>query len=203
MSHRHKHLALTQLPEPHIVLHDRVAARVAVLVAQPLEDPLGRVALLPAFRLVAFQDLVDGSGPGIQLGPTHRLLPPIARRHRVPQHLPHRLASQSELLGRLALAHLVDDDRSPHSRIQLHCVHLSGVPQNISLWECSMEPVSWRPGFAPPATPLTRHLLVYFRSGAYTNIYTLSHTIAGIDPKRVGVRSGASNGVRSLKRTKR
>jgi hypothetical protein len=30
-----------------------------------------------------------------------------------------------------------------------------------------MEPVSWRPGFAPPATPLTRPLLVYFRSGAY------------------------------------
>jgi hypothetical protein len=31
-----------------------------------------------------------------------------------------------------------------------------------------MEPVSWRLGFAPPATPLTRRLLVYFRSGAYT-----------------------------------
>ena len=30
-----------------------------------------------------------------------------------------------------------------------------------------MEPVSWRPAFAPPATPLTRRLLVYFRSGAY------------------------------------
>jgi hypothetical protein len=32
-----------------------------------------------------------------------------------------------------------------------------------------MEPVSWRLGFAPPATPLKRRLLVYFRSGAYTN----------------------------------
>jgi hypothetical protein len=31
-----------------------------------------------------------------------------------------------------------------------------------------MEPVSWRPRFAPPATPLTRRLLLYFRSGAYT-----------------------------------
>jgi hypothetical protein len=30
-----------------------------------------------------------------------------------------------------------------------------------------MEPVSWRLGFAPPASPLTRRLLVYFRSGAY------------------------------------
>ncbi|HLW86678.1 MAG TPA: hypothetical protein VKR60_15785, partial [Candidatus Sulfotelmatobacter sp.] len=32
-----------------------------------------------------------------------------------------------------------------------------------------MEPASWRLGFAPPATPLTRRLLVYFRSGAYTS----------------------------------
>ena len=107
--------------------------------------------------------------PGVQLRPAHRLLPPVARRHRVPQHLPHRLASQPELPGRLAFAHLVDDDRSPNPRIQLHCVHLSGVPQNISLWECSMEPVSWRSSFAPPATPLTRRLLVYFGSGAYTH----------------------------------
>ncbi len=106
-------------------------------------------------------------------GPARRLLPPIARRHRIAQHLPHRLASQPELLGRLAFAHLVDDDRSPNPRIQLHCVHLSGVPQNISLWECSMEPVSRRSGFAPPATPLTRRLLVYFRSGAYKRSQTI------------------------------
>jgi DNA-binding transcriptional regulator YiaG len=31
-----------------------------------------------------------------------------------------------------------------------------------------MEPVSRRPGFAPPETPLTRRLLVYFASGAYS-----------------------------------
>jgi len=30
-----------------------------------------------------------------------------------------------------------------------------------------MEPVFWRSGFAPPATPLTQRLLVYFASGAY------------------------------------
>jgi hypothetical protein len=35
-----------------------------------------------------------------------------------------------------------------------------------------MEPVSWRPGFAPPATPLTRRLLVYFRSGAYIKSFS-------------------------------
>ncbi len=88
-----------------------------MLVAQPLEDPLGGVTLLLAFRLVVFQDLVDDPDPGVQLGPAHRLLPPVARWHRVPQHLPHRLASQPELLGRLAFTHLVDDDRSPHPRV--------------------------------------------------------------------------------------
>jgi hypothetical protein len=31
--------------------------------------------------------------------------------------------------------------------------------------------VSWRSGFAPPATPLARRLLVYFRSGAYKYLY--------------------------------
>ena len=31
-----------------------------------------------------------------------------------------------------------------------------------------MEPVSRWSGFAPPATPFTRRLLVYFPSGAYT-----------------------------------
>jgi hypothetical protein len=41
--------------------------------------------------------------------------------------------------------------------------------QATLIWKCSMEPVSWRPGFAPPATPLTRRLLVYFRSGAYSS----------------------------------
>jgi hypothetical protein len=59
MRERHEHLALAQLPEPHVVLYDRIAARVPVLVGQPLRDPLGGVALLPAFRLVVLQDLVD------------------------------------------------------------------------------------------------------------------------------------------------
>jgi hypothetical protein len=39
------------------------------------------------------------------------------------------------------------------------------------LWKCLMEPVFRRSGFAPPQTPLTRRLLVYFPSGAYTRAY--------------------------------
>jgi len=99
-----------------------------VLVAQPFEDPLGRVPLLLPPRVVVFQNLVDGSDLGVQLGPARWLLPPVAGRDRIPQHLPYGLASEPELAGRLALAHLVDDHRSPNPRIQLHCVHLSGVP---------------------------------------------------------------------------
>ena len=43
---RHEDLGLALLPGPDRVLDDRQAALVAVLVAQPLEDPLGRVPLL-------------------------------------------------------------------------------------------------------------------------------------------------------------
>ena len=85
--------------------------------AQPLEDPLGGVALLLAFRLICFQDLVDAPDPGTQLGPAHGLQSPVARWHRVPHHLPHCLASQSELPGHLAFTHLLDDDRSPYPRV--------------------------------------------------------------------------------------
>src|SRR5262249_27983422 len=86
-------------------------------------------------------DLIDGAHPGVQLRPAHGLLSTVAGRSRVTQHLPHRLASQPELLGCLALTHLIDNNCSSHPRIQFHCVHLSGVPQNKTLWECSMDPV--------------------------------------------------------------
>jgi hypothetical protein len=69
------------------------------MIAQPLEDPLGRVALFFAAGLVVFQDLVDGSDPGVQLGPACGLLPPVARWHCVPQHFPHLLASQPNSLA--------------------------------------------------------------------------------------------------------
>jgi hypothetical protein len=38
-----------------------------------------------------------------------------------------------------------------------------------------MEPVSWWSTFGPPATSLTRRLLVYFRSGAYIYSHVLPH----------------------------
>jgi hypothetical protein len=192
MRERHEHFPLTQLPEPHVVLHDRIAARVGVLVAQPLEDALGGVTLLLAFRLVLFQDLIDGADPGVQFRPARRLLPPIAWRHRIPQHLADRVTSQPELPGRLAFTHFVDDDRSPNTRIQLHCVHLSGVPQNISLWECSMEPVFDGLVLLRRKTPLTRRLLVYSRSGAYRTKFSLESSGAVVRSSSRSARGNAS-----------
>ena len=46
MSQRHEGLTATRACNPDVVLHNCVAAAIAVLVAQTLEDPLGRVPLL-------------------------------------------------------------------------------------------------------------------------------------------------------------
>ena len=53
-----------------IVFHDRVAAREPVLVVQPLEDPMCRVALLARYiRIrVRLKDRIDDAGEPVQLG---------------------------------------------------------------------------------------------------------------------------------------
>jgi hypothetical protein len=88
-----------------------------VLVAQPLEDPLGRVTLFLAFRLVLFQDLVDGSKPGPQLGPAHRLLPLVAGRRR-----PFMDGAQQPLQKELSVARL----DKPAAYQGLHIQHCDG-----------------------------------------------------------------------------
>ena len=52
----------------YIVLDDGVSAAEAVLVSEPLEDALGRVALLLRDLMVIFQELVDDAGEGLSLG---------------------------------------------------------------------------------------------------------------------------------------
>jgi hypothetical protein len=59
---RHEHLPHPGAPLAHVVLHDGVAAGEAVLGAQPLVDPLGRVPLLGRRRAVVVQDPVDDGG---------------------------------------------------------------------------------------------------------------------------------------------
>ena len=72
MIERYEHLAIPPTVFPHIVLDDGVTTLEAMLIAQSLEDPLGRMPLfarsLPIFR----QPLIDDPGEPIQLGPPDR-----------------------------------------------------------------------------------------------------------------------------------
>src|SRR5439155_4808071 len=54
-----KHLPGPLTPAGNVVLHDRDAARKAVLVSKPLEYPLGRMLLLPRTRLVVPENALD------------------------------------------------------------------------------------------------------------------------------------------------
>ncbi len=46
MARRHEHFTLTTVLSPNAILDDGVAAREAVLIAETIEDPLRRMALL-------------------------------------------------------------------------------------------------------------------------------------------------------------
>ena len=113
-------------PGTHIVLHDGIAAAEPVLVPQPLEDPVRRVALLARYvRIrVRLQDRVDDTGEPVQLGPPDRLRPAVARRRRVAQHLLHRATVDAEPPARLVMAQTLVDNRQSNRRIELHAVHL-------------------------------------------------------------------------------
>ena len=55
MRQRQEHFLTADLQLPHRILHDGVTAREAVLVTQPLPDPLGRMSLLTRRRPVGVQ----------------------------------------------------------------------------------------------------------------------------------------------------
>ena len=72
MDQRHEHLAVPDLVLAHHVFHDRVATGVTVFVAQALEDPTGRMPLLPMLLLVGLQGLLDESHERVELRPRRR-----------------------------------------------------------------------------------------------------------------------------------
>jgi hypothetical protein len=78
---RHKHLAMPQPSRQHIVLNDGDPARVAVLVAKPLEDPLRGMPLLPRPTLIRRQDTVDDPDERVQLRACRRPAPPVPGRN--------------------------------------------------------------------------------------------------------------------------
>ena len=55
----HEHFALMLAAFQHVVLNDRDPAAIAVLIPQPLKDPLRGVALLRGPPLILVQDLID------------------------------------------------------------------------------------------------------------------------------------------------
>ncbi len=105
---------------PDVILDNCVAALEAMLVAQPLEDPFGRVPLLARRRAVLLKNAIDDAGEGIELGAMRWMMPPITRRHRKPQHLGNCLAMKPEYPRRLADAHPINMAGTANTPIQLH-----------------------------------------------------------------------------------
>src|SRR3954453_22387176 len=120
---RHKHLLRLGTMLAHIVLHARIAAGIAVLGAQALEDALGRVPVLRRRRAVGRQDLVDDRGDGAELGAARRRGTPVARRHREGQHLAYGIAVDPEAPRRLALAQALDMAGVANPSVELHREH--------------------------------------------------------------------------------
>jgi hypothetical protein len=114
---RHEYLALSLATIVNVVLHDRHPAAIAILVAQPLEDPLRCMKLLRMARPVSFQDLIDDRGKRIQLWSLRRSAPPISRRHRKHHHLCYRPRINSKSPRRLAPAQTFDLNRMANPSI--------------------------------------------------------------------------------------
>ena len=163
MRQRHEHLAPARHLPPHVILHHGVAAAIAVFVAQPLEDPLGRVPLLARRLPVGLQDRLDHPEQRAQLGLPRRLATHIARRRRIPAHLGHRLPAQPKHPGRLAPAAAIHQHKSTNRRVGLHHEHLPAAPNYqdrlpldgfYSARSRITPPLQW-PTFPPPCTPTT------------------------------------------------
>ena len=123
MYQRHEHLLGPPAQARHVILHDRDLAREAVLVAQPLEDPLARVALLLRTLLVRHHDRIDHADKRIELGAERRLRPHISRWHRELQHFRNRPGVDTETVRCRPHTDPFDQNRVPNPRIKLHCLH--------------------------------------------------------------------------------
>ena len=69
-----------------VIRHNFDPARKAMLIAQPLEDPLRGVPLLRRNLFIFFQDTVDNADKEIELWAGRWMRPHVTRRYRLPQH---------------------------------------------------------------------------------------------------------------------
>jgi hypothetical protein len=147
MRQRHEHLPPAAFALPHIVLDDRVAASEAMLIAKPVENPLGRVPLIVAGPAILLQPAVDDLGEAVQLRPLHRSGAPVSGRHRERQHLADAVARDVEMPRRLSLAHAL---RTSQTNLPIH-VHGDDPPPSPQLHGGQR----WTT-IAPPAAGLPR-----------------------------------------------
>jgi hypothetical protein len=95
------------LPFAYRVFDDRLAARIAVFVTQPLENAVGRVPLLLRSVLIVGQDLVNDWQQGRQLRLFTRHALSIAGRLVMREYLYERMPTKAILLASSSLAQLV------------------------------------------------------------------------------------------------
>ncbi len=131
MHERDEHLPCAQATLTNVFLHDRVAAREAVLVPQPLKDPLRRVPLLYGSPFILVQDPVDHTRERVKPGTGYRPAPPVPGRDRVRQHLANGVPVQAEHTRRLPDAHPVDMAGASNAAVELHSVHTPGLPSEF------------------------------------------------------------------------
>ncbi len=148
MIKRNEHLPMPPTVLPNIVFDDGVAALETMLVAKPLEDPLGGMPLLARSLPILRQPLVDDPGEPIQLWPPDRCRPPIARWDRKRQNLPNAVTRYPEMPGRFSLTHALGTGRT-HLAIQIHGEDPPALPPS------NKERQRWTT-FTPPAAGSSR-----------------------------------------------
>ena len=112
---RHEHLPGALPDLSHRLLDLGIAAGVALLIPEALEDTLGGVALLAVDVLVFLQDLTDAGHVRPQFRPVGRLFPAISRRLAVRQDLLQRLPVKPRLPQHLPLANSFVQNTLPDS----------------------------------------------------------------------------------------
>ena len=135
---RNEHLALTLPGSKDVVLHNCDPARKAILITQPLEDPLRCVPLLLRTPFILFQNTVDNADEGIELRAHWRPRPDITRWDRITQHLPDRARINPKTTSRFSLAQPIYHYRVAHPRIQFHSLHpppFAAIRKGLSLTE--------------------------------------------------------------------
>src|SRR3954468_2800884 len=130
MRKRNKGLLQPHPLQPNVILHHRVAAGIIVFGPQPLENPLGRVPLLPRCAAVRHQDRVDHWHQWPQLRLLRWFTPLITRRNRKPTHLGDRVPAQPEHACRLPPAVPFNQHIPANRPIDLHLKHLQPSPSD-------------------------------------------------------------------------